>query len=152
MMNRFRIYLAVLQHSLQFLRRRRERKEAAIAAERTHQLAMLRLITGALEAQSASHLKQVEVLVERVAASQSLIEQWLRGFQNPTSVGNGTPLEPINIPESDPYDLIARDAFLAAYGDELPPEFALAFELQKDEQLLPSEPASPGEGTSETDF
>jgi hypothetical protein len=106
-----------------WLDERHTRRLAAEASERAHQLAMLDTIFSKMvEFSRAQNEGMLEVAKAQLAQSNVMAE-WLKGFH----ISDPTPLPPQVVRDED----LWMKENMGAVLDELPPEFRLAFNLDK---------------------
>jgi hypothetical protein len=130
-----RVYRAIRQ-ALAFVQRARDRREAALAAERKeraderdHQRLLIEGIATKLVEFSRVNQEGVMELARAQAATADALQTWIKGFHVPPE----TDMSPSVVREEDEWELeqerLAEDP--TRYIASLPPEFALALSLQK---------------------
>ena len=123
-------YLTAFLEAFRFVRKfrlwleaREDKRLAAAAAERAHQLAMLDTIFSKMvEFSRAQNEGMLEVAKAQLAQS-NVMGEWLKGFH----ISDPTPIPPQVVRDED----LWRREQMAGLLDELPPEFKLAFDLDQ---------------------
>ena len=123
-------YLTAFLEAFRFVRKfrlwleaREDKRLAAAAAERAHQLAMLDTIFSKMvEFSRAQNEGMLEVAKAQLAQS-NVMGEWLKGFH----ISDPTSIPPQVVRDED----LWRREQMAGLLDELPPEFKLAFDLDQ---------------------
>jgi len=125
MATKLRLFFEAVVRFFKFFERRRQRLAAEKVAERAHQAEMFDMALRAVVDAVREQQKPLLQALENVSAQTDLIASWLKSFHVVPADAPQAPAEP-----SKPDWL--RDIEEEA-GESIPPEFALAFALQRAE-------------------
>jgi hypothetical protein len=123
-------YLTAFIELFRFIKRSRERADARLrfqmeeaSRERAHQLAMLDTIFSRMVDFARTQNEGMLEIARAQTAQAGVMGEWLKGFQ----VSDPTPVPPQVVRDEDVWERESMESLLK----ELPPEFKLAFDLDK---------------------
>jgi hypothetical protein len=123
-------YLQAFVELFRFVKRYRLREterlnaeRAERAAERLHQLEMVKTIFGSMVELSRENAAPIHKLAEAQSASAEVLSAWLKGFH----IADPSPAPPQVADDEQEW----KSEQLKELAEHLPPEFKLAFDLDK---------------------